>query len=285
MISRRKLLVGSLAASVLSTARAAEDPSAALADLERKHGGRLGVAIFDTGKDMRIAHRGQERFAMCSSFKLLVAAFVLARVDRKEENLARRIAYGKDVLISHSPITEKHVGEGMTVGALCEATMIVSDNAAANLLLDSFGGPSALTAYLRSLGDRVTRLDRYETALNDVPPGDPRDTTTPLAMIDTLHKLILGDALSVPSRDQLTTWFIGNKTGDKRLRAGIPQGWKVGDKTGTWTEENNATNDIAVLWPPARPPILVTSYYAHAPGPMDEREAVLAEVGRLAAGL
>ena len=283
MISRRRLLVGSLAVSVLSAARAAEDPSAALAELEREHGGRLGVAIFDTGRDLRIAHRGQERFAMCSSFKLLVAAFVLARADRKEESLSRRIAYGKEVLVEHSPITEKHVGAGLTVGELCEAVMTVSDNGAANLLLRSFGGPPALTDYLRSLGDRVTRLDRYETALNEVPPGDPRDTTTPLAMLDTLQKLMLGNALSAPSRDQLTAWFVANKTGDKRLRAGLPQGWKVGDKTGTWTGAHNATNDVAVLWPPDRRPILVTAYYATAPGPMAERESVLAEVGRLAA--
>ena len=197
MISRRKLLAASLLAGpALSSLRAAAaDPTAAvqqaIAGLERRHGGRLGVAILDTASSTPIAYRGEERFALCSTFKFLAAAFVLARVDRKEESLTRRIVYSKDELVPYSPITGKHAGAGgLTVGEICEAAITLSDNTAGNLLLDSFGGPAGLTAYLRSLGDSVTRLDRREPTLNENKPGDPRDTTTPLAMLEILRKTV-----------------------------------------------------------------------------------------------
>ncbi|MGA9723105.1 MAG: class A beta-lactamase [Candidatus Binatus sp.] len=255
-----------------------------VARLERRHGGRLGVAVLDTAGSKLIAHRGDERFALCSTFKFLAAAFVLARVDRKEESLTRRIVYAKDYLVHYSPVTEQHVGEGgLTVGEICEAAVTLSDNTAANLLLDSFHGPAALTAYIRSLGDRVTRLDRREPELNEAEPGDPRDTTTPVAMLETLRKTVLGNVLSTSSRERLTAWLVANKTGDKRLRAGVPTGWRVGDKTGTGS--NNATNDVAIIWPPGRAPIIVTAYYAEARASDDERNAALSEVGRLAAGV
>ena len=159
----------------------------------------------------------------------------------------------------------------------------MSDNTAGNLLLDSFGGPAGLTGYLRSLGDLVTRLDRWETALNEAVPGDPRDTTTPLAMLETLRKLLLGDALSSASREQLIAWLIANKTGDKRLRAGVPAGWRVGDKTGSG--ERNTANDVAVIWPPGRPPIIAAAYYTQSRASDDERNAVIAEIGRIAAAV
>lgn len=287
MISRRKLLTLLAAPALSSLGAAADDPGGAqqagLAELERRHGGRLGVAILDTATARLIAHRGDERFALCSTFKFLAAAFVLARVDRQQESLARRIVYAKEDLVTYSPVTEKHVGTagGLTVGEICDAAVTLSDNTAGNLLLDSFGGPAGLTAYLRSLGDSITRLDRRETALNEARPGDPRDTTTPVAMLGILRQTVLGTALSPASRAQLTGWLVASKTGDKRLRAGVPKAWRVGDKTGSGA--NNATNDIAVIWPPARAPILVTAYYAEARAADDERNAVLAEVGRLAA--
>jgi beta-lactamase class A len=171
----------------------------------------------------------------------------------------------------------------MTVGELCDAAVTLSDNTAANLLLDSFGGPAGLTAHMRSLGDGVSRLDRRETALNEAAPGDPRDTTTPAAMLGLLRDTVLGTALSPSSRAQMAAWLVANKTGDKRLRAGVPAGWRVGDRTGTGG--NNATNDVAVLWPPGRVPIVVAAYYAEARASEDERNAVLAEVGRLAAAV
>jgi beta-lactamase class A len=249
--------------------------------LELRHGGRLGVAIVDTATDMSVAYRGDERFALCSTFKFLTAAFVLTRVERKKDSLDRRIVYATSDLITYSPITEKHVEDGLTVGELCNAAVTLSDNTAANLLLDSFGGPAALTAYLRSLGDDVTRLDRREPVLNENKPGDPRDTTTPFAMLKTMRKLVLGTALSAASRAQLVTWLVECKTGGKRLRAGGPKDWRVGDKSGSGG--NNAANDIAVFWPPGRAPIFVTAYYTGANASAAERDIVLAEVGRIAA--
>lgn len=252
-----------------------------LADLESRHGGRLGVAILDTASQRLITHRGDERFALCSTFKCLAAAHVLARVDRKQEDLSRRIVYSAEQLVAYSPTTELHVGgQGLSVGSLCEAAMTLSDNTAANLLLDSMGGPEGLTAWLRSIGDTRTRLDRREPDLNENRPQDLRDTTTPVAMLHTLNTLVLGDELTLPSRDQLTAWLVNNQTGDKKLRAGVSGGWRVGDKTGSGS--NNATNDVAVIWPGDRPPILVTAYYTGSKASADQINAVMADIGRLA---
>jgi len=287
VISRRKLLTGSLVAgsALLGTRVSAQERGAnvekKLAELERRHGGRLGVAILDTAKSKPIAYRGDERFPLCSTFKCLAAGFVLSRVDRKEESLGRRVVYGKKDLVTYSPATEKHAdADGMTMAEICEAAITLSDNTAGNLMLASFGGPEGLTTYLRAIGDNVTRLDRWETELNEATPGDPRDTTSPVAMLKTLRKLLLGDALSASSREQLIAWMIDCKTGEKRLRAGVPQGWRVGDKTGTG--EHNATNDVGIIWPPNRAPILVTAYYVDAIASADDRSAVIAEIGRLA---
>ncbi len=289
MIRRRELLIASLMTAPMLRSAAAfaqgreEEVREALFALDRKHGGRLGVAILDSGNGRIVAHRGEERFAMCSTFKFVAAAFALARVDRGEEELERRVSYSKADLITYSPVTEKHVDKGMTVAELCDAAVTLSDNAAGNLLLDSFGGPKGLTEYLRSLGDEASRLDRREPELNEARPGDPRDTTTPVAMAGVLRQTVLGAALSPASRQQLTAWLVANKTGDKRLRAGVPKGWRIGDKTGTGN--NNATNDIGVIWPPGRAPLIVTAYYTEARASFPEREAVLAEVGRLATSL
>ena len=289
MISRRGLLLRSLLAAPFlacrnARARAnAEDIRASLADLEKTHGGRLGVCVLRVATGRRVEHRGDEQFAMCSTHKFLAAAFVLQRVDYGEDSLERRIPYAKDNLVTYSPITEKHAGDGMTLGQLCEAALTLSDNTAANLILETLGGPAGFTSRARALGDDVTRLDRIETALNEAKIGDPRDTTTPAAMAENVRKLVLGEALSAPSREKLANWVIANRTGDKRLRAGIPKGWRVGDKTGTGGA--GATNDIAVVWPPDRGPLVVTAYYAESAALDDEREQVLAEVGRLAVGI
>jgi beta-lactamase class A len=287
VISRRTLLTGSLVAgsALLGPRVFAQDRAAdfekKLAQLEQRHGGRLGVAILDTSKAKPLAYRGDERFPLCSTFKVLAAAYVLARVDRKEESLDRRVMYAKKDLVTYSPTTEKHAdADGMTIAEICEAAITLSDNTAGNLMLASFGGPEGLTKYLRSMGDNVTRLDRWETELNEAAPGDPRDTTSPLAMLETLRKLLVVDALSASSREQLIAWMVDCKTGDKRLRAGVPPGWRVGDKTGTG--EHNATNDVAIIWPPNRAPVLVTAYYVDANASGDDRSAVIAEIGRIA---
>ena len=251
----------------------------ALHAIEARAGGRLGVAALDTGSGRLALHRGEERFPLCSTFKLLLAAQALRRVDQGVERLDHRIPFTRADLVDYSPVTGEHAqGEGMTVAELCEAAMVLSDNTAANLLLARQGGPEALTGWVRSLGDRHTRLDRNEPSLNDVPPGDERDTTTPLAMARTLQAVALGEALSSDSRERLQGWMLGNRTGDKRLRAGTPQGWRIGDKTGSGPRGTN--NDIGVLWPPGRAPVVLTCYLTGNPGTGEQREAVIAEVAR-----
>ena len=272
-------------ASAAAAAKPAADPVAGqLRQIEAKSGGRLGVAILDTVTGQSHSYRGDERFPMCSTFKLLAAGLTLHRVDQGREQLARRIRFEKADLVPYSPATEEHAGgDGMSVAELCEATLTLSDNTAANLLLHSFGGPPQLTAYLRSLGDKVTRLDRIEPDLNQATPGDPRDTTSPSAVLSTMQQLLLGNALSADSRKQLTTWLLANKTGDKRLRALLPAGWRVGDKTGSGAY--GSTNDIGMLFPPGRAPLLVAAYLTGTKASEATRNATLAEVGRLAASL
>jgi beta-lactamase class A len=255
-----------------------------LAALERRHGGRLGVAILDTGSGRRIEHRGDERFLMCSTFKLLVVAAVLARVDRGAEHPDRRIVFEQDALLEYAPVTRRRVGApGRRVDELCQAAITLSDNTAANLLLASLGGPVALTAFARSLGDPATRLDRIEPDLNVGSPGDMRDTTTPKAMLETMHRLLLGNVLSPASRAQWFEWLRGCTTGSAQLRAGVPASWTVGDKTGSGA--HGETNDVAILLPPQRKPLLVTAYYAGSHADADGRHAVLAEVGRIVASI
>lgn len=250
-----------------------------LASIERGVGGRLGVAIQDLETGLQASHRGDERFPMCSTFKLMLAATVLACVDRREENLERRIVFGPDRLEQYAPVTKRHVGQpGMTIDALCDAIVTMSDNTAANLLLETVGGPSGVTAFMRQLGDTVTRLDRTEPSLNTAIPGDLRDTTSPIAMLGSMRNVLLDDALSSASRAQLLAWAVGNRTGDARLRAGVPSGWRVADKTGTG--ERGTRNDIGMLWPQERAPILVTVYLTETRAPARERDAAIAEVAR-----
>ena len=216
---------------------------------------------------------------MCSTFKLLACGAVLARVDAGRESLDRRILVNAGDLVAYSPVTEKRVGkEGMTLTEICEAAITLSDNTAGNLLLANLGGPGGVTAYARSIGDRVTRLDRIETSLNQATPGDSRDTTSPAAMAANLHALVLGRALSSRSRNQLTAWLVASKTGNARLRAGLPKNWRVGDKTGAG--EQGTTNDVAVIWPPDRNPLIVCAYLTDAKADSDRRNVTIAAVAR-----
>ncbi|MFN3513284.1 MAG: class A beta-lactamase [Phenylobacterium sp.] len=274
---RRAVLIGG--AAVLLTAGPAH-AAGPLGELEARSGGRLGVCAVDVATGRRLTHRAGERFAMCSTFKALLAGAVLARVDRGLERLDRRIAYSEADMVSHAPVTEKHLAEGsLSVEALCKATVELSDNPAGNLLLKTLGGPAGFTAHLRRLGDRTTRLDRWETELNSAIAGDPRDTTTPAAMVRTLQKLTIGSALSPASRERLIGWMEASPTGRNRLRKTAPADWRAGDKTGTG--ENGSTNDVAVFWPPTGGPIVMAAYLTETAAPFAEREAVLAEVGRI----
>lgn len=255
-----------------------------LAGIERTAGGRLGVAMLDTGSGLALGWRQDERFAMASTFKLVLAGWMLALVDQGRERLDARVLYERDAVVAYSPVSGARAGEGggLTVAELCAATVSLSDNTAANLLLARHGGPAGFTAFVRSLGDGVTRLDRTEPTLNEAAVGDPRDTTTPLAMLRIMQKLVLGDALTPASRAWLQRWLEATSTGGQRLRAGVP-GWTVGDKTGTAGDSGTA-NDIGVLWPPGgAAPVLVACYLTRSTVAPAQREAAIAAVARAVA--
>ncbi|RXH14747.1 class A beta-lactamase [Bradyrhizobium guangzhouense] len=250
----------------------------AFEQLELKSAGRLGVSVLDTTTGAQIHHRGDERFPMCSTFKVLAAAAILKGVGSKLEGLERRVRIEQADLVEYSPVTSKHVGgDGMSLRELCEAAITMSDNTAGNALLKNIGGPAGLTSFARSLGDKTTRLDRIETELNEATPGDPRDTTTPNAMATNFRRLLLGDVLLTEGRDQLGKWLIANKTGDSRLRAGVPKGWRVGDKTGAG--EHGTTNDVAIVWPPERSPVIIAVYLTGSALDPNGRNDVIASVG------
>jgi beta-lactamase class A len=287
--TRRTVLASALAMAALHVTRAGADPAkididGRLAEIEAAAQGRLGVAILDTQTGGFYGRRVNERFPLCSTFKLLAAAMVMERVDRGEERLDRRVVFGADDVVEYSPATKDRTGpQGMTVAEIAAAAITLSDNTAGNLLLASFGGPQALTQFLRTLGDQATRLDRIEPALNEATPGDPRDGTTPRAMAYTVQRLLLGNVLSKASEKQLADWLTANKTGDARLKAGLPASWRIGDKTGTCG--HGATNDVGIIWPPDRSPIIIAAFLADTKAPVDERNKALADVARAAAVL
>ncbi|GJD51848.1 Beta-lactamase [Methylobacterium crusticola] len=287
-LTRRAALIGGTAlaggpflAGTVRTAWAAEDAAARLAQLERRDGGRLGVEVRDTGTGRRFGHRADERFPLCSTFKALAAAAILARVDRAEESLERRMTYAQADLDAYAPVTGRHVADGMTLADICAAAVVWSDNTAGNLMLRALGGPEGVTAFARAHGDTLTRLDRTEPTLNTAIPGDPRDTTTPAAMLGLLEAVLLGEALSPASRARLAGWMTESPTGAKRLRAGVPADWQVADKTGTG--ENGTANVVALVRRPGGAPLLASVYLTGSPAEPDARNALHAEVGRLIA--
>jgi beta-lactamase class A len=258
------------------------DATARIAAVEQRVGGRIGVAALDTSNSKRLGHRQDERFPMCSTFKFLAAAAVLKRVDEKQEKLERFVPYGAKDILEYAPVTKEHLKEGgMTLRALCAAAIEQSDNTAGNLLLDAIGGPPGLTNFVRGLGDGMTRLDRTEPDLNSALPGDERDTTTPAATCSDMQRLLLGDALSETSRRQLEDWLKRNETGGPMIRAGVPPTWVVGDKTGRGA--NGATNDIAIMRPPFRAPILLAIYSVGSKATANDRAAAIAELAKIVA--
>jgi beta-lactamase class A len=286
-ITRRQHLAGLLPAfaalAMVGRARAEEwdDLTAALAALEKKEGGRLGVHVIDTGNGSQRGNRADELFALCSTFKFVLAAAILQRFDAGSLSLEKAILISKDDIVGYSPVTEKMVGKTMTIAELCKATVSESDNPSANLLLREIDGPESVTAFLRGLGDSVTRLDRYEPHMNNpnVAAGDTRDTTSPAAMATTMQTIVLGDVLTASSREMITGWLKATVTGPDRLRKGLPSDWPMGHKTGTG--EDGPTNDIAITWPPGRAPLIVTVYYDRTGRTMKENATILAEVGRI----
>ena len=277
-MNRRDVLCSTLAL-LASPALAQRAPIAALADYERDSGGHIGVYAKNLKTGALLSWRAHERFLMCSSFKAFLAASVLGRVDRGEARMDELIAYGPADLMEWAPVAKQNLEKGaMSVADMCAAAVELSDNTCANALLARFGGPPALTAFWRSIGDTVSRLDHHEPELNRTPPGDPRDTTTPAATAGNLHKLILGTALSPASREHLTNWMLGCKTGDNRLRAGLPKDWRVGDKTGN--NGKDAAIDIAVTWSTRGEPVVVCAYTRGGAPTSRQVDDVFAQIGR-----
>lgn len=288
--TRRDLLRAAAAAAIAASLPAAArtsrtDLAASLLALERRSGGRLGVAVINSADGRRAGHRVDERFGLNSTFKLLLAAVILREADGGRIDLDEVLAYGAADIVPHAPVTSRHLeAGGMTVAALAEAAQLTSDNVAANLLVQRLGGPAAFTAMLRDLGDPVTRIDRLEPDMNFVPAGEERDTTTPAAMADIVAKLFTGGLLSATAQTRLRDWMIATQTGLRRLRAGLPAGWVAGDKTGTGIAAGmpNKHNDVLVAWPPGRAPLVVAAYYESPVSDVDMRaedDAVLAAAG------
>jgi beta-lactamase class A len=244
--------------------------------LEKQAGGLLGVALIDPQRGQRFSWRGDERFPMCSTFKWPLAAALLAEVDAGRESLDRLLPYSRDDLVANSPISEKHAGTGMRIGDLCAATVAHSDNTAANVLLQALGGPSAFNRFVRSRGDTVTFLTRNEPTLNDARHGDEADTTSPHAMAMLMQRLVLGDGLSVTSRQQLKAWGLATVTSGARLRANLPAGWQLADKTGTSSQ--GTANDVGIFWTPEGRPIVVAAFLTASTMPMAEQNRVHARI-------
>ena len=281
-------MAGLLAPSAFARERSI-DAAGDLKSLEAKAGGRLGVCLLNTQTGRLAGHRLDERFAMCSTFKLPLAAVVLREADGGRLKLADPIPFSEKDMVPHAPVTGENLHAGrMTIAALAEAAQVTSDNVAANLLLKRLGGPAAFTAILRALGDGTTRLDRYEPTLNLVLPNEVHDTTTPRAMAMTVSGFLTGGLLTEASRDMLVSWMVATRTGDRRVRAGLPEGWRAGDKTGTAMAEamTDKYNDVAAVWPPGSAAMIVAAYFdtnTRSTEIRDDHQAVLAEVGRIAA--
>ncbi|MCI4066351.1 class A beta-lactamase [Micromonospora sp. R77] len=259
-------------------ASSAPDRDREFRQLEEKFDARLGVYAIDTGSGRAVQYRADERFAYASTFKALAAAEILDETTDAE--LDRVVRYSADDLVTYSPITEQHVAEGMTLRAIVDAAVRYSDNTAANLMLRRLGGPQKFEKELREIGDKVTDPARYETALNEARPGDRRDTSTPRAMAGSLRAYTVGDALEPADRDILNGWLRGNTTGGELIRAGVPDGWVVGDKTGAGGY--GTRNDIAVIWPPERAPIVLAVLSTRDEKDAEYDNALIAEATKVA---
>ena len=283
MLSRRTLISLAVAAATASPARAA-NAQRTLKEIHKRIGGRLGVHILDSQSGRRIGYDDRSRYAMASTFKLPLAAALLWQADRGAFRLTRTLPIVKEDLKDNSPVVAAKLAAGatdMTISELCAAVVVNSDNAAANLLLAGIGGPQGFTQFMRSIGDDVTRLDRNELELNSNQPGDPRDTTTPRAMVDSLLKIFTRDVLTITSRAMLIDWMSASRTGLDRVRGGLPRSWPSGDKTGTGA--NGAVNDLCLAYPPERRPIFIAVYMSESALDVKALNAAHAEIGALVA--
>lgn len=274
-VGRRAFLSSGAALMIAGTGHARADVgSASLAELERRHGGRLGVYVLDTQTGRTLRYRADEPFKLMSSFKGFLSAFVLSNVSKGRDSLDSPVRYGPSDLLPASPVTLANVARGsMSVREMCEAIMYRSDNAAANLLLRRTGGPAGLTAFLRSTGDLVTRIDNYEGHLTDRPL--PADSSTPRAVTENVRRIMLGPVLPTAERRLWESWMEGNIVGRSRLRASFPDNWIAGDRTGTG---DDICNDFAFAKRPGIAPLLLSAYYTNAALELRDQEAVLRDV-------
>ncbi|HDR9780139.1 TPA: class A beta-lactamase [Burkholderia cepacia ATCC 25416] len=288
--TRRSLLLAAVAAPFVAACTSApvadqgraHTAQAELTALEKASNGRLGVAALDTSNGVRIAHHARERFPLCGTYAVVAAAAMLARGSLDASLLPRRILYRRYEIVSGSPVTESHVDTGMTIEQLCVAMLQSGDKGAGNLLMGVLGGPQAVTSFARASGDTSFRLDHWEPELNHAAPGDERDTSTPVEMIDTLQRLLLGNTLPDPQRAQLTEWLVGGARGAPGIAAGVPPGWRIADKAGTGGY--GTTTDVAVLWPPSRAPIVMAVSFTQPQAAAAARADVVASAARIVAG-
>ena len=266
------------ASPISSQAQRTQSAIAIKADeIERRLGARVGLAVYDTGHGTSWLYHADERFPLTSTFKAFACAALLHQVDTGQTALDHTVRITQSDLVPYAPVMEKLVGQEVSLADICSAALRVSDNTAGNKVLETIGGPSALTGYLRSIGDTMTRLDRREPELNEAAPGDPRDTTTPAAIAGSLRRLVLGDALSTASRQRLTAWLLADEVGGPLLRAGVPGDWRIADRTGAG--DHGTRGVVAVMWPPGRAPIVAAMYVTDTEATMIQRNRAIAELG------
>lgn len=281
MITRRTVVTG-LPLLVAAPALAAPNRFArlgpVLARIEHDAGGPIGLALIDTADGTRFAHRANQRFPLCSTFKLLLAARLLAGAEAGLWRMDDRLPITRADMLNNAPFSETRIGGSASLLEMAEAMCVLSDNPAANLCLARIGGPAALTSWLRAIGDRVTRLDRQEPEMNNEVPDDPRDTTTPEAMLATCRRLVTGQVLSPDNRARLAGWMAASRTADTMIRAGLPAGWREANKTGSG--EDHARNIVSIITPPGRPPIWLAAYLFAARSSLAERNRHFPAIGR-----
>ena len=278
----RRQLIAALPVLTAAPALAAADRFAALrraiAQIERSAGGPIGIALIDTHTGEGFNHLANNRFPLCSTFKLLLAARLLHGADRQEWTMSERLPVSKADMLFNAPFTQKRIGGSASLLELAEAMAVLSDNPAANIAIARIGGPAALTSWLRAIGDQVTRLDRVEPDMNNETPRDPRDTTTPAAMLATCRRLVEGRILSPAARAQLFAWMAASRTADTMIRAALPPGWKEANKTGAGSWQ--ARNIVSVITPPGRKPIWLAAYLFAAKSELEERNRQFVPLGR-----
>lgn len=280
MGTSKRLLAGVLAClvSTASTATNYQTVEAQIKRSEAEMAARIGVSILDTEKDQIWNYRGEERFPLTSTFKTILCAKLLRDADDEKLSLDKTVKVEKSKLVTYSPVMEKRIDQQVSLGDACSATMLTSDNTAANIVLESVGGPQDLTQFIRGYGDQATRIDRYETELNEGTPKDVRDTTTPEAMVKSLNVLLFGNVLSLEAREQLTLWLRENKVTGNLLRSVLPHGWNIGDRSGAGG--NGSRSITAVVWPADSYPVIISIYVTETTASFEERNAAVVKIGQ-----